>query len=97
MDRQVPDSAGTATAILSGKKTNWYMVGQNANTMKDDCEGSKGNEVDTMLDWSKEAGMLLRTLIYLIWCFTPLDTSKVMSGQSVIRDALLPRGRLPVL
>ena len=56
MDRQIPDSAGTATAILSGEKTNWYMIGMDGTTVVDDCEGSRGKQLDTILDWAMEAG-----------------------------------------
>lgn len=55
MDRQIPDSAGTATAILSGKKTNYYMVGMDGTTQRDDCENTAGKQVTTMLDWAMDS------------------------------------------
>lgn len=56
MDRQIPDSAGTATAILSGKKTNYYMVGMDGNTQRDEaCADSVGKKVTTILDWAMES------------------------------------------
>lgn len=56
MDRQTPDSAGTATAILSGEKTNYMTIGVNAKTTVDNCSSATGNAVTTILDWALEAG-----------------------------------------
>ena len=56
VDRQVPDSAGTATAMMSGVKTRFGVVGVNKNVIAKDCQSVAGNELDTMMDWSKEKG-----------------------------------------
>ncbi|XP_053546205.1 alkaline phosphatase, tissue-nonspecific isozyme-like [Bombina bombina] len=53
---QVPDSAGTATAFLCGIKTNSGMLGVSAGTMQSQCNTSKGNEVESILKWAKNAG-----------------------------------------
>jgi len=56
VDRQTPDSAGTATAILSGVKANFYQVGLNAKVPTGECEASLNNQVTTILDWTMAAG-----------------------------------------
>ncbi|XP_050414004.1 alkaline phosphatase isoform X1 [Patella vulgata] len=56
VDRQTPDSAGTATAFLCGIKANAGTVGVNSNVPRTDCLKEKGNKVDSILDWSKSEG-----------------------------------------
>ncbi|XP_041377435.1 alkaline phosphatase, tissue-nonspecific isozyme-like [Gigantopelta aegis] len=67
VDHQTPDSAGTATAFLTGVKTNSYMIGQNAYTQKGNCSSAAGNELLTILDWSlakgKSTGVVTTTRI----------------------------------
>ncbi|XP_053307660.1 alkaline phosphatase-like [Spea bombifrons] len=53
---QVPDSAGTATAYLCGVKANEGTVGVNAAAVRGHCNTTKGNEVDSILKWAKQAG-----------------------------------------
>nr|AAN31766.1 alkaline phosphatase [Xenopus laevis] len=53
---QVPDSAGTATAYLCGVKANEGTVGVNAAAVRNQCNTSKGNEVDSIMKWAKQAG-----------------------------------------
>ncbi|XP_044138393.1 alkaline phosphatase-like [Bufo gargarizans] len=55
-DAQVPDSAGTATAYLCGVKANEGTVGVNAAAVRGQCNTTKGNEVNSILKWAKEAG-----------------------------------------
>lgn len=58
IDKQVPDSAATATAFLAGVKANFYTLGVNGNVKASDCAASlnKGNQVDTILKWAQDAG-----------------------------------------
>ncbi|XP_052791686.1 alkaline phosphatase-like [Mya arenaria] len=56
VDRQTPDSAGTATAILTGVKTNYFLVGLDPRTTALDCESQHGRELETILDWAHDAG-----------------------------------------
>nr|QYL02844.1 alkaline phosphatase [Scylla paramamosain] len=58
LDRQVPDSAATATAFLSGVKGNYLTVGVNGKVKSKDCAASlkKENQVSTILKWAQEAG-----------------------------------------
>ncbi|KAM8927312.1 alkaline phosphatase-like [Pelodytes ibericus] len=55
-DAQVPDSAGTATAYLCGVKANEGTVGVTAAAVRGQCNTTKGNEVDSILKWAKQAG-----------------------------------------
>lgn len=56
VDFQIPDSAATATAYLCGVKTNLNVVGVNAAARNGVCKTQKGNEVTSILRWSKEQG-----------------------------------------
>lgn len=58
LDRQVPDSAATATAFLAGVKANYYTVGVNGNVKMKDCSASivPENQVDTIVKWAQDAG-----------------------------------------
>jgi len=56
VDAQVPDSAGTATAYLTGVKTDLGVVGLTAAVTPGICEGSKGQEVKSVLMDSHDAG-----------------------------------------
>ncbi|XP_060607812.1 alkaline phosphatase-like [Ruditapes philippinarum] len=56
VDRQTADSAGTATAILSGVKTNFFAVGVDARITVSDCISAEGKEVETLIDWAQKAG-----------------------------------------
>nr|XP_033777818.1 alkaline phosphatase-like [Geotrypetes seraphini]XP_033777819.1 alkaline phosphatase-like [Geotrypetes seraphini] len=53
---QVSDSAGTATAYLCGVKANEGTVGVSAASVRAQCNTTRGNEVDSILKWAKEAG-----------------------------------------
>lgn len=57
LDKQVPDSAGTATAFLSGVKANYYTLGVNGKVKLNDCKASleDDNRVQTILEWAQEA------------------------------------------
>lgn len=58
LDRQVPDSAATATAFLAGVKANYYTVGVNGHVKMKDCPASivPENQVDTIIKWAQDAG-----------------------------------------
>ncbi|KAG1656869.1 Procollagen-lysine,2-oxoglutarate 5-dioxygenase 3 [Nymphon striatum] len=51
VDKQVPDSAGTAVAFLSGVKSNAWVLGVDAKAKKGDCLSSKGAEIDSIATW----------------------------------------------
>ena len=54
-DRQVPDSAGTATALFSGVKTNMGVVGLDSATTYNVCDPN-ATRLETLLDWATGAG-----------------------------------------
>ncbi|NWR60529.1 PPBI phosphatase, partial [Bucorvus abyssinicus] len=56
VDRQVPDSAGTATAYLCGVKGNYQTVGLSAAARHSQCNTTAGNEVVSVLERARRAG-----------------------------------------
>ncbi|NXW42582.1 PPBI phosphatase, partial [Nyctiprogne leucopyga] len=56
VDRQVPDSAGTATAYLCGVKGNYRTVGLSAAARYSHCNTTAGNEVVSVLERARKAG-----------------------------------------
>lgn len=59
-DRQVPDSASTATALFGGVKTNYEVVGVNANVKLGDCRASlnANYHVDSFIAWAQAASKM---------------------------------------
>ncbi|MCW5696200.1 MAG: alkaline phosphatase [Bauldia sp.] len=55
-DAQVSDSAPTATAMVSGVKTNAGIIGLNGSVAYQDCAAAAGNEVKTIFEMAEEAG-----------------------------------------
>lgn len=58
VDRTVPDSACTATALFGGVKTNFDVGGVDGGVLLNDCSNSLKPEhrVSSMVDWAQEAG-----------------------------------------
>uniref|UniRef100_A0A8D1MMW8 Alkaline phosphatase n=1 Tax=Sus scrofa TaxID=9823 RepID=A0A8D1MMW8_PIG len=56
VDRQVPDSAGTATAYLCGVKANYQTIGLSAAARYNQCNTTQGNEVISVMNRAKKAG-----------------------------------------
>ncbi len=56
-NQQVPDSAGTATSLLSGMKTKAGFIGMGPTAFRGDCQSSKGAEIRTLLEMAAEAGL----------------------------------------
>ncbi|XP_017759952.1 PREDICTED: alkaline phosphatase-like [Eufriesea mexicana] len=57
-NKQVPDSASTATAMFSGVKTNYEVVGVDANVPLGNCTASLNtrHHVDSIVSWAQAAG-----------------------------------------
>lgn len=53
---QVSDSACTATAILSGIKTNFGVLSMNANVPLNNCSAEMDNGVDSIFKYAQRAG-----------------------------------------
>ncbi|XP_037773670.1 alkaline phosphatase-like [Penaeus monodon] len=58
LNKQVPDSAATATAYLTGAKANMYTLGVDHTVMKDQCMDSLDPEKwrNSVLKWAQDAG-----------------------------------------
>jgi len=57
VDKQVPDSASTATAYLCGVKTNYYTVGIDATGQYENCSSvTDDNKVYSVAAWALDAG-----------------------------------------
>jgi alkaline phosphatase len=53
---QVPDSAGTATAMMTGHKTKAGVINVDQTVARGDCEGSKGHRLPSILEVAQETG-----------------------------------------
>lgn len=58
VDKQVPDSACTATALFSGVKTNFETAGVDARVKLGDCVGSLHEDarIPSIVEWAQKAG-----------------------------------------
>ena len=56
-DAQVPDSAGTMTAMMSGLKTDAGVLGVDEDVQRGDCSTVAGNEVVTALELAEIKGL----------------------------------------
>lgn len=69
VDAQVADSACTATAYLSGVKTNYELIGLNAKAKVHDCDAqvTEENLTESIASWAqkscKAAGLVTNTRI----------------------------------
>lgn len=53
---QTPDSAGTATAFLTGVKTRQGVISVNSSVERGDCQAAPKNSVTTILELAEQAG-----------------------------------------
>jgi alkaline phosphatase len=56
-DYQTPDSAGTMTAIMSGVKTRYRVIGVDQDVERGDCASSRGHELVSALELAASAGL----------------------------------------
>ncbi|CAF1614205.1 unnamed protein product [Rotaria magnacalcarata] len=56
IDRQIPDSAATATAYLCGVKAQFGTLGVDGRAKRSNCSNSVGTNVTSILDWAQQAG-----------------------------------------
>lgn len=54
---QTPDSAGTATAMVTGVKTKSGIISMTDAVQADECAGSKGSEIATLAELAELAGL----------------------------------------
>lgn len=69
VDKQVADSASTATAYHCGVKANAKTVGLSANAVAYECNTTFGNEVYSVLRRAKAQGKGLFVLAHYNVCF----------------------------
>lgn len=56
VDAQTPDSAGTATAMFTGVKTDAGVIGVDEDIVRGDCSTLKGNELTSALELAEISG-----------------------------------------
>jgi alkaline phosphatase len=56
-NQQVPDSAGTATAMYTGVKTKAGVLGVGPGVIRADCASTPGTELETILELAEEQGL----------------------------------------
>ncbi len=56
IDAQTADSAGTATAYLSGVKTRIGVIGLDGKTIYRNCKSSKNSKIESIANWAHAAG-----------------------------------------
>ena len=56
-NQQVPDSAGTATAMLTGTKTRAGVINIGPNARRSSCESARANPLTTIVDEAKRRGL----------------------------------------
>ena len=57
VDAQVPDSAGTMTALVTGHKARAGVLSVGADVRRGDCAGSVGKELATLLEEAEQRGL----------------------------------------
>ena len=57
VDNQVPDSASTMTALITGIKTNSGIISLNESATRGDCSSQLGNQLISALDLAEIAGL----------------------------------------
>ncbi|XP_078601768.1 alkaline phosphatase-like [Branchiostoma floridae x Branchiostoma japonicum] len=56
IDAQTPDSGATGTAFLCGVKARFATIGVDGRARIEDCNSTKGREVQSVLAWAERAG-----------------------------------------
>lgn len=91
VDAQVPDSAGTMTAMMTGVKTDIGVINYDEDVVNGDCSTIAGNELDTWLMAAEERG--LRTGVVStarITHATPAATYARVPNRNWEDDSLVP-------
>lgn len=91
IDYQVPDSAGTATAFLTGVKGRYSTIGVNGHVVYGDCSTVAGNEVRSVLKDAKLAGKStgIISTTYLVHA-TPAGAYANTANRNWYYDGVLP-------
>ena len=57
VNQQVGESGGTATAIMSGQKTNAGFIGMSKDAIRKNCASTKGHHLPTLLEQAEMTGL----------------------------------------
>ncbi len=88
---QTPDSAGTASAMVSGVKTKAGVISINDNVQRGFCNTAKGNEVETAWEMAAEKGMSVGVVSTArITHATPATTYAHSADRNWENDAAMP-------
>ncbi|XP_064372798.1 intestinal-type alkaline phosphatase [Dromaius novaehollandiae] len=95
VDRQVPDSAGTATAYLCGVKGNYQTVGLSAAARYSQCNTTAGNEVVSVLKRARKAGKAVGIVTTTrVQHASPSGTYAHVVNRNWYADASMPQDAL---
>ena len=93
VNAQVPDSAGTATAILSGRKTRIGVVNVDASVPRGDCEAARGHRLTTLADLAASMGKATGVVTTArLTHATPASLYASSPDRDWENDADVPRG-----
>lgn len=91
-DRQVPDSAGTMSAIITGEKTRFWVLSIDASVPRDDCERALTHELPTLLEVAEQKGFATGIVSTAkITHATPAATYSHVPSRDWEDDARLPQ------
>ena len=94
-DMQVPDSAGTMTAMVTGEKTRAGVLSIGASVERGDCAGGLGNTLTTLLEHAEAAGYATGVVsTATITHATPGAAYAHTSERGWEHDAAMPREAL---
>jgi alkaline phosphatase len=90
-DAQVPDSAGTATALVTGAKTRIGVLALSDEQPRNQCQGADAHRLATILEQAEDAGMAtgIVTTARLTHA-TPASTYAHAANRDWEDDGLLP-------
>ncbi|XP_062439023.1 intestinal-type alkaline phosphatase-like [Rhea pennata] len=95
VDRQVPDSAGTATAYLCGVKGNYGTIGLSAAARYSQCNTTAGNEVISVLERARKAGKAVGIVTTTrVQHASPAGTYAHVVNRNWYADASMPAAAL---
>ncbi|XP_037704611.1 intestinal-type alkaline phosphatase [Choloepus didactylus] len=95
VDRQVPDSAGTATAYLCGVKGNYQTIGLSAAARVGQCNTTHGNEVTSVMSRAKKAGKSVGLVTTTrVQHASPAGTYAHVANRNWYSDADMPTAAL---
>ncbi|OOE38277.1 alkaline phosphatase [Salinivibrio kushneri] len=90
-DMQTPDSAGTATAMVTGVKTKAGIISVDDNVQRGFCSTAKGNEAKTLFEMAGEKGKALGLISTArLTHATPATTYAHSADRNWENDSKLP-------